>query len=334
MAKIKINKINDSEIEVILDNDIPLAMVESLNKSLEERGLVQDDSRSSLGKRYFVRPSHRDVDDVYEKLTKSLEGMIKADEQTKLAWEQKRQSRLVDRNTRRASAGMKPISMEQFKNPTGAKSPAEITPPAVHPVAGVAPAAATPTASPKSNTLPGVVNTLHSPNLSGKVNYTKKNEDDHIENDPKCSCMKCSSMRKNNLNKSLHDKLKGGNSWGQHLPFPSADQPGSNKPLPTAEDIMANQLANMMMGKNMMKPVAGVPLLGSVVQAQPTNEQMFGHLVPTEEMLKSADENWHNRINNWMQEASKPISARFKSEEEELAYWRSIGTNPSAGSVD
>lgn len=31
--------------------------------------------------------------------------------------------------------------------------------------------------------------------------------------------------------------------------------------------------------------------------AQPTDEQMFGHLVPTEEQVKKAKEEWENRIN-------------------------------------
>jgi hypothetical protein len=44
----------------------------------------------------------------------------------------------------------------------------------------------------------------------------------------------------------------------------------------------------------------------------------------SKEVMKAQDANWGNSINNWMNEAVKPISARFASEEEEMAYWSSI----------
>lgn len=317
MGKIKINKINESEIEVFLDNDVPFAMVENLSKSLEAKGLVQDNMRSSLGKRYFVRAGYNDAtEEVHEKLMKSLEDMIKADPHTKMKWEQQRQKRLHTRNARRSDMGLAPISMDQLQNPAGA------TPPPI------------PKPKPVTSSGPKLPGTSHNPLINPGFNYTKKADDDHIENDPKCACTKCSSDRKANLNKSLHDKLKGNKAWGQHHSFPSAHQPGSNRPAETGEQVMANQLADMMMKKNMMKPIAGVPLLGSVVPPQPTNEQLFGHLVPNEEMIKSAERQYANGMNDFFAEAMKPLSSRFKSEEEELAYWSSLRVNEKAGSVE
>lgn len=108
-------------------------------------------------------------------------------------------------------------------------------------------------------------------------------------------------------------------SWVGHSSIPSADEEvlklTKTNPPEVAENIMANQLANMMQGKAM---------LGNKPPQQPTDEQMFGHLVPSEEMLKTADQQWANPINNWLAEASKPISARFGSPEEEEAYWASL----------
>lgn len=109
-------------------------------------------------------------------------------------------------------------------------------------------------------------------------------------------------------------------AWANHANIPSAYQELAKaqlqNPVEKAEGIMANQLANMMAGRAML----GKP------PAQPTDEQLFGHLVPSEEDIQKAEANWGGRM-NWLEEATKPISARFASEEEELAYWRSLKTD-------
>ena len=111
-------------------------------------------------------------------------------------------------------------------------------------------------------------------------------------------------------------KFKKG--WDQHLPFPNAEEEMAKinqMQSQTTEDLMAQQLANMMNGKAM---------LGQKPPSQPTDEEMFGAGVVTEEMAKTAENKWNNTFNNWMVEASKPISQRFSSEQEELAYWKNI----------
>lgn len=327
MSKIRINQINENEVEVFFDNDIPYEMVEKLNKGLEARGLFQDNSRSSLGRRCFVRAGE-EVDDVHEKLMKSLEKMVKADSHTKLLWEGQRQQRLVDRNERRKAMGLKPITADQMQNPAGQKPAGAATPPAASTPSPVAPVKPVQSGA---GIVSGKPNTLFDPERSGTVNYAKKSEDGHEEGNEKCPCPACSTIRKAELNKSLREKL-GGSKWGQHRPFPSAHQPGMDRKLPTAEQLHADQLADLMMNKGMMKAIPGAPLLGSVVPPQPTDEQLFGHLVPTEEMIKSAERRVD--INSFYAEAMKPISARFKSEEEEITYWRSLKVNPEAGSID
>jgi hypothetical protein len=106
--------------------------------------------------------------------------------------------------------------------------------------------------------------------------------------------------------------------WVSHSNVPNADAEVRNlqrtNPVSKGEDALANQLSSVMAGKNM---------LGIKPPPQPTNEQMFGHLVPSEEQLQKAEHDWNNRF-NWLQEAMKPISSRFKTPEEEEAYWRSI----------
>jgi len=57
---------------------------------------------------------------------------------------------------------------------------------------------------------------------------------------------------------------------------------------------------------------------------QPTDEELFGHLLISESMEKAAQHAWDNTMTGWLIEANRPISSRFSSKDEELDYWRSI----------
>lgn len=109
-------------------------------------------------------------------------------------------------------------------------------------------------------------------------------------------------------------------SWGEHLPFPSVEEELmalAKETLGGGEDVAANQLAQMMHNKNLLK------------FNQPSSQEFTAAgeamgLGVSEEMLKSEEQAWGNTMNNWLAEATKPISQRFNSEEEELAYWSRI----------
>ncbi len=111
--------------------------------------------------------------------------------------------------------------------------------------------------------------------------------------------------------------------WASHS-VPNADAElakiQKSNPVSKAEDLMSNQLANMMAGKAM---------LGTPPPRQPTDQEMFGHLVPSEEAIQKAESAWGNKM-NWLEEATKPICSRFSSPEEEQAYWDSIKVNGSS----
>jgi hypothetical protein len=78
----------------------------------------------------------------------------------------------------------------------------------------------------------------------------------------------------------------------------------------------AQNLANLLQKNN---------ILGTrPVPRQPTDEEMFGALVPSEEQVQKAEKQWSGSFNNWLAEAQKPINSRFKSQEEEEAYWKNI----------
>lgn len=117
-------------------------------------------------------------------------------------------------------------------------------------------------------------------------------------------------------------------SWGQHLPFPSAEEEIMKLAKETAqvgEDHVANQLAQMMHSK---------ALLSNFKQPSSQEFEAAGEAMGmgvSEEMAKNAEQQWNGAINNWLAEATKPISQRFASEEEELAYWSKIKVSDSGG---
>lgn len=81
----------------------------------------------------------------------------------------------------------------------------------------------------------------------------------------------------------------------------------------SADEVAADQLIKYMQDRGMLNN-----------STQPTDEQMFGHLAVSDEVAKQADNKWNNTFNNWLTEASKPISDRFASEQDEINYWNSI----------
>lgn len=123
-------------------------------------------------------------------------------------------------------------------------------------------------------------------------------------------------------------KLKK-SEWGQHLPFPSAEEEIMNFAKghqPNGEETAANQLAALMSGKKMLgeKVHPAVATMMAPPPPQPTNEQMFGGGVVTEDMEKAANNKWNNTFQDFMTQAQQPIAQRFRSEEEELVYWANI----------
>lgn len=117
-------------------------------------------------------------------------------------------------------------------------------------------------------------------------------------------------------------------SWGQHLPFPSAEEEImklAGVVQKSGEESSAQQLANLLAGKKMLGDIPmGMRHMFNDPPAQPNDQQMFGHLEVTEEMAKKAESEWAGTLNNFFAEATKPLSQRFRTEEEELAYWSSI----------
>lgn len=77
--------------------------------------------------------------------------------------------------------------------------------------------------------------------------------------------------------------------------------------------------------------LSGIIPFGQKYQPQPTDEQMFGHLVVTPEQQATMENQYQGKFGNFFSEVQKPLSQlkKFATEEEELAYWSSLGTSGS-----
>lgn len=332
MSRIKVDQINDNEVLVSLPADAPMEIVQQLIKSLSARGLVEDVQNSTLSSRSFYRPTSNSIAD---ELIKSLQGLVKDDEDN--TWHMNKpgakqalveQNRKVDAENRVKRAGIKP-PQPSIPNQTV---------PAV---------------------LPPNVNRL----IDLQHNKVKKDDDDveksgHYGYDDNDNARRKARNVGNKLGTGPNENvkqytsvkpagsqtdpklkkpqpvkiftpeekaalavkmgLKKNTAWGQHLPHPNAEvelakMRQHNQISP--EDLLAQQLYNVMSGKAM---------LGQQPPPQPTDEQMFGQYVVTEEMAKKADDKWGNTFNNWLVEAQRPISERFASEQEELNFWKNL----------
>lgn len=152
--------------------------------------------------------------------------------------------------------------------------------------------------------LPPNPNKLFKPGVSS----TEKSE--HLKD---CSCRECKEMRKNEKIKKSEREL----NWNQD-----------------DLDKVATNFARAMSSKLVKGTEVGAQLSDmykNKIKLQPTDEELFGQMVVSEEQVQKAESNYANSINNFYAEASKPISQRFASEEEELAYWNSIKVNGSDG---
>lgn len=111
--------------------------------------------------------------------------------------------------------------------------------------------------------------------------------------------------------------------WVTHARMPNADaevkRVQRTNPVVKGEDALVNQLTKVMVGKNMLG-IRPPPQL-SANDFIKAGEQMG--LAPSEEQIQKAEKSWGNTM-NWLEEAVKPISSRFKSAEEEEKYWASI----------
>ena len=109
------------------------------------------------------------------------------------------------------------------------------------------------------------------------------------------------------FNKSGQWSLSGDE---ESLLFKTNEKKSSGKTeLLKREEIDPNSEEAKQYFQNLAKAIlAGVP-------KQPTNETLFGRLVPSEEQVVAAEKDWENKIGGFYEEAKKPIESVNKSSE-------------------
>jgi len=364
MSQIKINRLENNEVEVRIDGDVPLEMVEQLTKSLHSKGMIEDKSRSSLSRRYFVVADlSGNIADTLIKNLENMTGLSKGPGDVTqgasgrrnipglVGWSMDPQTGSLHHSIN-GVISTTPHSEGGFNVVHGGKAFARV--PNMN-SAGQAIRQYVNTLGPSDTGMvngPGVDKSDYGPKRYGQYNPADnaRRKSNNVSTGPERvpgaggpnATVKAVSTKPGQLSgkaqaalmEARKRKLSGPvkqwskeqiqtenqkrmeKAWADHLPFPNADEEiRKMPPVVRNEDQMANDLRDLLLNKN---------ILGVTPPPQPTDKEMFRHLEVTEEMAKAAEHQWGNVMNNWLQEATKPISQRFNSEEEELAYWDSI----------
>lgn len=359
MSKIEFEQISEDEIEVILPPETPMEIVEQIKKSFTAKGLVEDLAKSTVNVRYYFRPQD-EANQLADELIKSLKELAKDDvpywhPKAKKQWKRDMDAKdaMARLTAKRPPATTGPNRMVEVPKSPAVK-PKTVFDPALSGKVkynkseaahdendeNCACEACTMNKSdygPKGaklynqadNVRRKANNTGNQTGFGNNVNtkrYTSaKFSNQTPQTDPKLKRPQpVKSLKDGTLSPSIAEEIKARanlkkSAWGQHLPFPSAEEEimklAKADKTAQGEDVLANQLANLMQDKAM---------LGAPPPSQPTDEQLFGHLVVTEEMAKANEQKWQGAAFDWLKEAAKPIGQKFASEEEELAYWNSI----------
>lgn len=349
MSQIKIKQIDDNNLVVMVSSETPIETINELTKGFIDRGLTEDLSKSTVSTRYFFRTKDK-VQDLADELIKSLNKM-RSPENVARDFAHQKAKRDMQQQQRTRSATMASAIPRATPNPPTASAAATL-----HPVpnqlagqiggqakksdygpkgAGLydrrvndrrkannlsderVPGAGGPSASVKAlSTKPGQLSAKQQADAESKK---AKKLSGPVRKYTPAEIAALEEARK--LKKNTEDA-----PWDRHATVPNADEQvqlyQKVNPAVPGEDAMSLQLANMMKSKAMMRPDHRQPSSEEMIMAG----QAMG-LVPSEEMQKTQEQQWGGAINNWLAEASKPISSRFQSEEEELAYWSSIKVN-------
>lgn len=356
MSKIKFNQVDDTTIEVTLSKDTPLDMVTHLNKSLTDRGMIEDVSNSTLSVRRFYIAKKSSMEDIADQLIKSLMRMNK-EEDSMSPMERRRKMMAESQGVEYKPGTVVPNVNQSFTGRTAIPQTPEQTNidrmnQLKKPAPNVLPKKAASedgsevnkgdygpkgaglynpadNARRKASNVGDVAG--EGPNKNVKAYSSRPGQQSAKAQADLLARQQAKLNRKQPIKvfseeekQALASKMNLKKGWADHLPFPSAEQEIMNfaatqKGIQT-ENQLSNQLANLMSGRSML----------GQGHRQPTSEEMIAAgqsmgMGISESTVQKADTQWNNSFNNWLVEASKPISQRFSSEEEEQQYWSSIG---------
>lgn len=338
MSKIKFHQKSNDELVVEITSDTPLYVVDELNKSLQSKGLVEDLNKSTLSVRYFYIGEVRSVAD---DLIKTLQSMVKEEspgdkrrremaESVGVTYEP---NKLVPKITQ-SSTGYKKISDEPstLKIPKMNKLIKDDVEKSNYGPKGGNQYTDSDNARRKTNNIGDSIG--FGPNTNIKSYSSKPGQ---LSAKSQAAHLTAEQNKKNQKQPvkvyseeektALATKMGLKKNWINHNSIPSAEDEilrfAQQNVIKSGEDIAANQLAAIMHNKSMLNDFR-----------QPTDHDMISHgeaigLGVSQKNLVKQDMRWDSTITNWLSEASKPISNRFNSEEEEAEYWANIKISDS-----
>lgn len=110
------------------------------------------------------------------------------------------------------------------------------------------------------------------------------------------------------------------NSWGQWALEKSDTKVSTGPQISGPKVSTGTDKTEGLKGADLVKMMAqqiatgSLPIAGPKPAPQPTNEQMFGHLVKSEEEIQATEDKWNSGNAAVMRELSKPVDHLVKSQ--------------------
>lgn len=357
MSKFKIKQIDDETLAVSVSNDAPVSLINDLVDILRRKSMVEDLSKSTVTKRVFCR----DTRSAGERLIEALEKMARnKPEGGTLNYEQMRREMREKKNKRKTSLGQPSATRPSSDVNTSQEKPVNVSQEGSANTTG-------PDIWINRNKIKGSSWGQSERSEFEKSNYGPKGGNQYTEADN-------AERKKNNTgdvvegigqnrNVKAYSTRPGQLSAKQSAAKQAREDRKRNRRQPvkvfTPEEIAAYQEAQKkklaasididedygeILHKQENSAINGLIALmerkSMLKNLQPTSEEMImtGEKMgigSSQEEIDATNSKWNNTINDWLIEASKPISSRFASKEQEQEYWNSIRVhNTSDDSLD
>ena len=345
MRDFNIEQIDEDTLRVSIAADAPMSVVSELVKSLEAKGLKEDLAKSTASVRVFSRKPISVADQLIKSLRTlikqnndypySPKNLIRLQRQQREQEKEAKRKKFEEERSRRSGVNISPT-------PAPNQSPGQPDGPDVWPRGE-----SWQQNPPKPTT--GAVNTVkksnYGPNNAGQytpadnVERKQNNVGDVVEGIGPNRNVKAYSTRPGRLSakQAANAEAKKYKRLNRKQPVKvfspeeiaahqaaqkdklaaSVDSYDQHEPLSKEENRAVNNLVALMHQKSMLRSL------------QPSSEDMIAAgqrmgIGVAPDQIGRADSTWNNTINSWLTEATKPISSRFSSEQEEIEYWRSI----------
>jgi hypothetical protein len=360
MSKFKIKQIDSETLAVSVSNDAPVSLINDLVDILRRKSMVEDLSKSTVTKRVFCR----DARSAGERLIEALEKMARNKPEGGTLNYKEMLREMRERKRRKASLGQpstvqsssdanvsqeKPVNVSQEgpANTTGDENLPDVFANRLK-IKGSSWGQSERSEFEKSNYGPKGGNQYTE---ADNAERKKNNTGDVVEGIGQNRNVKAYSTKtgqlsaKQSADKQAREDRKRNKKQPVKVFTPeeiAAYQEAQKKKLAASIDI--NEDYGEILHKQESSAVNGLIALmerkSMLKNLQPTSEEM---IMAGEKMgigssqgeVDATNSKWNNSINDWLVEASKPISSRFASKEQEQEYWNSIRVhNTSDDSLD